>query len=165
MGIKEYKKTYVAPKCGVVFFYHVGGTGGTSINKWLQSYDAPYFTYWGRGSEEGSKLHKKQQKEHLTLPQHTDVINQGIQDKFIKGTNAFLQHLKEEEWKIVHAHHNSLHLNVSEHLLYQWRASVEDQGCKFVACTSFRDALGHTLGLFRYLKDHRTSSRKNYVDF
>mmetsp|Transcript_35572 Transcript_35572/g.74988 ORF Transcript_35572/g.74988 Transcript_35572/m.74988 type:complete len:329 (-) Transcript_35572:209-1195(-) len=131
-------------KCGIVFFYHVPSTGGATINQWLVKYtskyggNAQYFTTWGRDDDGRGK------------PQ--------FQQKFAEGTGKdlgmkeFVKNLRPDEWRISHCHHSAMHLNISEHLLVQWRQSVESQGCHFVASVMFRDPLSHALSLFKHLK-------------
>jgi hypothetical protein len=65
--------------------------------------------------------------------------------------NAFVRDLGPTEWRIAHCHHNSLHLNESEHLLELWRLEVENQGCHFVGNVMFRESLSHTLSLYKHL--------------
>lgn len=65
--------------------------------------------------------------------------------------NAFVRDLEPNEWRIAHCHHNSLHLNESEHLLDLWRLEVEAQGCAFVGNVMLRESLSHTLSLYKHL--------------
>lgn len=75
---------------------------------------------------------------------------------------TFVQDLGGDEWRIAHAHHNSLHLNASEHLLARWRAAAEGQGCAFVAAVAFRGALGHALSLYKHA-DGCNSTREEWI--
>lgn len=126
-------------KCGVFFFYHVPSTGGRTINLWLQGYqkqyDVPYFTRWGniKGASSWSAVPR-------------------VRTRFISGMNEFVQNIGSNEWKIVQAHHNSFNIDENEELLYQWRSSVEQQGCHFVSSVMFRDSLSHSLSLYKHIK-------------
>ena len=61
--------------------------------------------------------------------------------KFMEGMNEHVQNLKEDEWRIAHGHINSLHINETEYLLYEWRSTVEKQGCHMVNTIMLRDPL------------------------
>ena len=139
---------YVNATCGIVFFYHLPSTGGATINQWLLQYkeESPYYTMWGGG------------------PRKT--LN-GTQTSFIKGMNDFVLNLQQDKWKVVHAHHNSLHLNESEALLYQWRTVVESQGCYMVNAIMLRNALSNTMSKYRYLVrdlgSDNSTTRKEWI--
>lgn len=122
-------------KCGMIFFYHIACTGGASMNRWFYKEKAinknvKYYTHWGRKMR--------------------------VQAEFIRGMEMQVKDIEPHEWRIVHAHGHSLHLNTSEPYLYKWREEVEGQGCVFVATTMLRDAVGHTIsqhkGMFVYDK-------------
>jgi len=137
-------------KCGLVFFYHVPSTGGSTINKWLLQYapkqggEVEYFTHWGFGGNAGIKR---------------------IQESFINGSEKsgkggmkeFVQNIGPNEWRTAHCHYNSLHLNVSEHLLYDWRKTVEDQGCHFIGNVMFRESLSHSLSLYKHIERYNST--------
>ena len=135
--------------CGIVFFYHLPSTGGATINQWLLQYkeeSVPYYTMWGGGP-------RKMQND--------------TQTSFINGMNDFILNLTQDQWKVVHAHHNSLHLNQSETLLYQWRSIVESQGCYMVNAIMLRDALSNTMSKYRYLVrdlgSDNSTTRKEWI--
>lgn len=111
-------------QCGIVFFYHIACTGGSSMNRWLgkekdYNENVTYWTTWGR--------------------------HDGVQARFIAGMEDKVKDIGPYEWRIVHAHGFSLFPNTSEPYLYQWREAVESQGCGFVMTTMLRDAIGHTI--------------------
>mmetsp|Transcript_8332 Transcript_8332/g.20459 ORF Transcript_8332/g.20459 Transcript_8332/m.20459 type:complete len:328 (-) Transcript_8332:27-1010(-) len=132
-------------KCGMVLFYHVPSTGGATINTWLTQYSADetakYFTRWGRDPDGG--------------------VSKNIQPEFIEGgrnkirspgMNKFVSNIQPDEWRISHCHHGSLHLNITDNFLSQWRSEVESQGCAFVATVMFRDPLSHALSLYKHIE-------------
>lgn len=104
-----------------------------------------YFTHWGS--------------------HHYIKSGERIQSAFISedngGMNAFVQDLHPNEWRIAHCHHNSLHLNESEHYLNLWRSIVEAQGCHFLGNVMFRESLSHTLSLYK-LVDRYESSKEEW---
>ena len=125
-------------KCGVFFFFHIPSTGGRTINLWLQGYqkyDVPYFTRWGN---------IKGKSSWSAVPR--------VRKRFISGMNEFVQNIGPNEWKIVQAHHNSFNIDENEELLYQWRSSVEQQGCHFVSSVMFRDSLSHSLSIYKHIE-------------
>lgn len=126
-------------KCGVFLFYHVPSTGGQTINLWLKGYqkqyDVPYFTRW----------------ENIKGKPSWSAVP-SVRTRFISRMNAFVQNISAYEWKIVQAHHNSFNIDENEELLYQWRSSVEQQGCHFVSSVMFRDSLSHSLSLYKHIK-------------
>lgn len=125
-------------KCGMVFFYHIPCTGGTTINEGLlidqstqRNGSALYFTHYG------TRERTVEEKDHM----------EGL---FIEGMNKHVQNISSDEWRISHAHTTSLHLNKSEGVLSSWRSEVESQGCKFIASVVFRDPLSHSLALAKH---------------
>ncbi|KAL7550616.1 hypothetical protein ACHAWF_013835, partial [Thalassiosira exigua] len=129
-------------RCGLVFFYHVPSTGGATINQWLGQYrddfTAKYFTHWGRRPDGRAR--------------------EGAEDIFLNGNDKhggmrdFANGLEQDEWRIAHCHHSSMHLNLTERHLSQWRSEVESRGCAFVANVMFRDPLSHALSLYKHIE-------------
>jgi len=149
-------KSKLPYKCGLVFFYHLPSTGGATIKQWLSKYteldqseessiniNPKLFEHWGR-AKDGS-AHKDMQ---------TTFING---NKHHNGMNGFVKNIMQDEWKIAHCHHSSMHLNTTEQYLKQWRDTVESQGCAFIAATMFRDPLSHTMSLYKHIKRYDSS--------
>ena len=100
----------------------------------------------------GRKRHR--QNTDMTLEMNT--LKQG-------NMNAFVTKFKPDEWRVSHCHHSSLHLNVSEYLMSQWRSEVESQGCAFIVNVMFRDPLSHSMSLYKHIKRFN-SSREEWND-
>ena len=124
-NVRSVDESKLPHKCGVLFFYHIACTGGSSINHWfgkqlkLNGPNTSYWTKWGR-------------KEKL-------------EPNFILGMSNQTHNIGPNEWRFVHAHGMSYFPNASEPYLYQWREEVERQGCAFIVTTMLRDAIGHTI--------------------
>ena len=149
-------------KCGMVFFYHVPSTGGATIENWLMEYTTErngtllHYQHWGR---------KKERTQDKYSVQST-FIN-GKKDDGIKnngGMNEFVTNIKQNEWRISHCHHSSMHLNITEHYLSEWRSAVEDQGCAFIANVMFRDPLSHALSLFKNIDITPNATRDEWLN-
>ncbi|KAL7551744.1 hypothetical protein ACHAWF_014930 [Thalassiosira exigua] len=146
-------------RCGVVFFYHVPSTGGASINTWLRKYsngrkghNYSYFQRW-TADFKGSKM-----RDIPTLVADTEA-------EFAKGMEEHVRNLGDDEWRIAHCHINSLHVNESEALLYEWRDAVEGKrGCKMVNAIMLRDPLSHTMSLHKRI-EVKGSSRQEWLEF
>lgn len=52
--------------------------------------------------------------------------------RFAEGMDRTVRDLGPREWRVAHAHVTSIYLNESEHLLRNWRADVEAQGCELI---------------------------------
>lgn len=155
-------KSNLPYKCGLVFFYHVPSTGGATITHWLGEYtsgggnsnvDAKFFSSWSRNREDGSGIPKMQQ---------TFIEGKKGKNKH-GGMDEFVQNIGQNEWKISHCHHSSMHLNVTEHKLSEWRSIVESQGCAFISSVIFRDPLSHTMSLYKHIRRFQ-SSRETWLD-
>ena len=96
---------------------------------------AEYFTFWS-GQAASKTLERRERTQQI----------------FIDGVDQLVQNVSSD-WKIVHLHHNSFHLNESESILSNWRNIVESKGCHFVASILFREALMHSLALHKYQKN------------
>ena len=123
---------FTAPHhCGAVFFYHNGGTGGSSFNGYLLSYvdeGYPHYTIWGGKRKVG--------------PKFVEGVTQHIQN--LTGTSP-------TGWKVIHSHHMNYGMNDTLPMLRKWKYDVEVvQGCKFLLTTIARDPLDHFLAKFRY---------------
>lgn len=68
-----------------------------------------------------------------------------MEKNFIIGMTNQTQNIGPTEWRVVHAHGMSYFPNASEPYLYQWRETVERQGCGFIVTTMLREAIGHTI--------------------
>ncbi|KAL7451073.1 hypothetical protein ACHAWC_004572, partial [Mediolabrus comicus] len=145
-SIDESKLPY---KCGVILFYHIACTGGSSINHWFGK-QVKLILFYHIACTGGSSInHWFGKQVKLNGPNTSYWTKWGRKEKmeanFIKGMTNQTQHIGPNEWRVVHAHGMSLFPNASEAYLHQWREEIESQGCAFVVTTMLRDAIGHTI--------------------
>jgi hypothetical protein len=137
-----------------------------------------YFTHWGFGGNAGIKRIQGRVCAVVWLnrfgfmlcaagdmPFSSSYLPRTAPESFINGSEKsgkagmreFVQNIGPNEWRTAHCHHNSLHLNVSEHLLYDWRKTVEDQGCHFIGNVMFRESLSHSLSLYKHIERYNST--------
>ena len=103
--------------CGMILYYHVPGTEGTTVNAWLkQMADANGAEYFSRNDQNTT---------------FTDTLDKEFES--VRG------------WKIVYAQDNSISLNLDESKLKKWREAASNQQCQFVATTMFADTIDHSV--------------------
>ena len=141
---RHQKQQQLPHRCGIVFFYHIPSTGGASINTWLKKYSSPikkggfnynYFEHWKTDFSNG-----------WPKPPYEALWSEA---NFTMGMNAHVRNLGSNEWRIAHAHINSMYINETEELLYEWRGAVEKQGCHMINTIMLRDPLSHTMSLHK----------------
>lgn len=129
--------------CGVVFFYHIGGTGGSSFRKYLSSYKGTRYPFY----------HKWAIKPHPS--------GLAVAKKFVEQVEKRIQNLTTTSlsgWKVLHSHHWNFGMNETAPLLQDWKFQVENiQKCKFLMTTIVREPLDHFLAKFRYKKINTTN--------
>lgn len=102
--------------CGVILYYHIPGTEGTTLNGWLK------------------RLKDANNAEYISSVEDTS---------FIDNVEKQLHDIKG--WKIVYAHDNSISLDSDESLVEKWRDVVTKQKCRFLATTMFADIIDHSV--------------------
>lgn len=129
-----------------------------SINTWLRKYSNKkkgygydYFQHW-EADFKGKK--SKDIEKVVTRSEGT----------FTEGMNQHVQNIGDTEWRIAHCHINSMHINETEHLLYEWRSAVEKQGCHMINTIMLRDPLSHTMSLHKVIK-RKNSTWEEWTDF
>lgn len=174
-------KSNLPHRCGLVFFYHVPSTGGSTINHWLQGYASKkyktshirYLSNWKKGDKFMESAKEGVDRVFISggiLEQHQRLISSeqhGLKAPHITkhgGMKEYVTNFTANDWRIAHCHHSSLHLNVSEHLLAQWRSTVESQGCAFIASVMFRDPLSHALSLYKHVENRYNGRREGWVN-
>ena len=75
-----------------------------------------------------------------------------------------IQNLGRHEWRVAHSHLVSTYLNESEELLYQWRATVEAQGCQLINTVMLRDPLNHAMSLHKIIR-LKNATRQNWTKY
>lgn len=125
--------------CGMIFFYHIPCTGGSSIDASLlrgdrmqKHYNASHFTFWGRDPKT-------------------------VTTKFHEGMDEHVRDIGPNEWRTARAHGLSIFLNESESRLDEWREAVEGgrHGCRWIMSTVLRGAMGHTVSQVKELHDRK----------
>jgi len=155
---KTIQRTSLPYDCGVVFFYHIPSTGGSSINNWFKKYTKPpfetlantsYYELWAQSVRKDGSFNPNPEK---------------TERHFAKGMDNHIQNLGPNEWRIAHSHSLSTYLNESEDLLYKWRSDVEAQGCQLINTVMFRDPLNHAMSLWKII-DHKSSATEEWLGY
>ncbi|KAL7459603.1 hypothetical protein ACHAWC_011508 [Mediolabrus comicus] len=141
-------------KCGVVFFFHIPSTGGASIANWLRKYARPangnitFYQKWTKSIETNGSFRVGQDE---------------VQQSFIDGMNEHISNLQPNEWRSGQLHLVNPPLNSTEHLWYQWRSTIENQGCQMINAIMLRDPLNHAMSLYKILHA-KNGSREEWMD-
>jgi len=155
---RSIQRTSLPYDCGVVFFYHIPSTGGSSINHWFLKYIEPplgtlpntsYYEEWNQAVRKDGSFHPHPRQ---------------VERRFAKGMAKHIQNLGPHEWRIAHSHSLSNYLNESEDLLYKWRSDVEAQGCQLINTVMFRDPLNHAMSLWKIV-NHKNATTEKWLQY
>jgi len=124
-------------KCGVVWFYHIPKTGGSTVNKWLADHA---FQMTDKGWR---------QRENMTICDLWDGDDELAWDwkpRFENITKK-IERLEtdKDHWIIVNHHNYGPGLWNFRKTLDLTRESVEGMECKFILATMLREPLSHFL--------------------
>jgi hypothetical protein len=77
--------------------------------------------------------------------------------------NAHVQNLSKNEWRSGQYHILNPSFNSTEHLWYQWRHTIEQQGCQMINTIMLRDPLNHAMSLYKIL-NRKYGKREEWMD-
>ena len=77
--------------------------------------------------------------------------------------DAHVSNLAPNEWRTGQYHLVQPPLNSTEHLWYNWRTTVEQQGCQMINTIMLRDPLNHAMSLYKIIKN-KNGTRDEWMD-
>ena len=86
-----------------------------------------------------------------------------VHEAFIEGMNAHVENLGPNEWRTGQYHLTQPSLNSTEDLWYNWRSTVERQGCQMINTIMLRDPLNHAMSLYKIVKQ-KNGTREEWMD-
>ena len=140
--------------CGVVFFFHIPSTGGASIANWFRKYtkrpngNITFYQKWAKSIGKDGNFRPNSER---------------VQEAFINGMNSHVGNLGLNEWRSGQYHLVNPPLNSTEDLWYQWRETVEKQGCQMINAIMLRDPLNHAMSLYKIIKQ-KNGTREEWMD-
>eukprot|EP00986_Skeletonema_menzelii_P011456 scaffold5903_cov81-Skeletonema_menzelii.AAC.12 len=140
--------------CGVAFFFHIPSTGGASIANWFRKYARPSngnFTFYQKWTRSIGRDGLFRPNQHL------------VHDAFIKGMNDHVENIGPNEWRTGQYHLTQPSLNSTEDLWYNWRSTVERQGCQMINTIMLRDPLNHAMSLYKIV-NQKNGTREEWMD-